>query len=310
MNLREIREVLLKNKNVARESTIVRHGDSSLYRFTNLEEFRKSIQNLSDISFLMPELKKVKATSLYRDNRDELMVSNKENNIIEDSSTLISNQIVGVVKFIDELTKDDQEHLIYIRLPEFSSIDEFISTLSEVKKAVEIPSLEIGGEAKILNCESGSIWVTILLGSLVSVRLIGKLVKIATDANLEIQKANIFKNYAGNLKLQNDILEQFKEAQDELLKNLIGKGAKEISDNEFQDKDNERIERLKLAIKSISSLLEKGAKFLPSFKSSDEIKQLYPKPEDEIDMIEQNVKSLLQGGNDASVEEEQNDIED
>lgn len=307
MNIREIREVLLKNSDVKRN----RDGTGgNKYLFTKLEKFRTSIRNLSKVAFLKLEIDKIMATATFNDSRDELYVNFDEAQIINNSSNLISDQIIGVTKFINELTKDDQEYLIYIKLPELSSIDEFISILGEIKKAVEIPSLEIGGEAKILNCEPGSIWVTILLGSLVAVRLIGKLVKIATDANLEIQKANIFKNYAGNLKLQNDILEQFKEAQDELLKNLIGKGAKEISDNEFQDKDNERIERLKLAIKSISSLLEKGAKFLPSFKSSDEIKQLYPKPEDEIDMIEQNVKSLLQGGNDASVEEEQNDIED
>lgn len=276
------------------------------YLFTNLEKFRTSIRNLSKVAFLKLEIDKIMATATFNDSRDELYVNFDEAQIINNSSNLISDQIIGVTKFINELTKDDQEYLIYIKLPELSSIDEFISILGEIKKAVEIPSLEIGGEAKILNCEPGSIWVTILLGSLVAVRLIGKLVKIATDANLEIQKAKIFKNYAGNLKLQNAILEKVKEAQDETLKTLIQQGAKEISDEEFQDTNNERVERLKLAIKSISNLLEKGAQFLPSFKSSEEIKQLYPKPEDGIEMIEQNVKSLLQGEN-GSTEDNEND---
>lgn len=292
MNIREIREILKSNKNIQRKGEYT-SGQPATYKYTNLESFRQSINKLSSISIFRSEINKIKATKLYNDSRDVLYIGSEEDDIISTTSAQLFNQINGVILFINEMTKDEEEHLIYIKLPEFSSIDDFILNLSEVKKAVEIPSLEIGGEAKILNCEPGSIWITILLGSALAVKLIGKLVKIATDANLEIQKAKIFKNYAEGLKLNNEFLNQLKSSHEELLKSLIQEGAQNISDTEFDAPDNERVGRMKLAIKSISNLLTKGAQFLPSFKSSEEIKELYPKPEEETQAIENNVKSLI-----------------
>lgn len=44
----------------------------------------------------------------------------------------------------------------------------------------------------------------------------------------------------------------------------------------------------------MSDLLNKGAEFLPPFKSSDDIKNIFPDTSDEIKMIEENVKSLME----------------
>lgn len=189
-----------------------------------------------------------------------------------------------------------EEDTIHVKLPELNTIDDLTDILKDLKRAVEIPSLEVGGQAKIVSFERGSIWIQIFVGATIAVRLIGKLVKIATDANIELKKGQVFGQYINNLKLKNEVLEMIKKAQEEQLKSLIQQGASEIDDSEFDDTNNERVERLKLAIRSMSDLLNKGAEFLPSSKSSDEIKNIFPDTSEEIKMIEENVKSLMKIG--------------
>lgn len=296
MNIRQIREILVRNSNVKRTGNYSKDNEGLDYEYTNLKALRNSIKELSILPFFLEQIEALKETSAVDDYRDAIMVDYKNHSIISSKSSELQAQITGLIRFIDEFTKTEEEDTIHVKLPELNTIDDLTDILKDLKRAVEIPSLEVGGQAKIVSFERGSIWIQIFVGATIAVRLIGKLVKIATDANIELKKGQVFGQYINNLKLKNEVLEMIKKAQEEQLKSLIQQGASEIDDSEFDDTNNERVERLKLAIRSMSDLLNKGAEFLPSSKSSDEIKNIFPDTSEEIKMIEENVKSLMKIG--------------
>lgn len=220
MNIRQVRKILLRNNNVKRIGSYVNTDDDGLsYQYKDLNSFRKSIEELSRFPFFVEQIKELKDTPIFNTTRQDLMTVNSTvDSTIKSKSRELQAQITGLIRFIDEiLIETDEENSIHIKLPELNTIDDLTDILKDLKRAIEIPSLEIGGEAKIVSFEKGSIWIEIFIGATIAVRLIGKLVRIATDANIELKKGRIFGQYANNLKLKNEVLEMFKEAQKEQL---------------------------------------------------------------------------------------------
>jgi gamma-glutamyl phosphate reductase len=104
-------------------------------------------------------------------------------------------------------------------------------------------------------------------------------------------EAKVFEQHAKTLELKNDALDTLVEAQKKQISNILANEAEAIANNHFDHKEPETIERLKLSISTISDLIEKGAKIIPSSSDSDTTK-LFP-DYNSLSLIESSIKQLM-----------------
>ena len=165
--------------------------------------------------------------------------------------------------------------------------------LEEIEQAITqvVVNETIGGEVKVSGWENGSFWLDIYLGSEAAVALIGSLAWSAAVVYKKIQEGRIFWQYVQSLKTKGKMLDEFEQAQKELIGKLIAAEARGVEDRTFPEHDNERVERLKNAIKTFAELMERGAEIHPALNAPEDVKNAFPKMK-ELPTIQSQTKQL------------------
>jgi len=176
-------------------------------------------------------------------------------------------------------------NIINVIIPSPFSFGDLQNISNEFKKAIEIPAAEVGGTVEVRSAQPGSVLLEVLLGTSAAVVIIGRIVKIATKANIEIKKAKIFNNYAENIKINNEMQQGIVDAQKIMIDKILSEGAVDIEKGLDLDEDIQRVGRLKHAIETMSKLMSRGVKILPSPKESPEIKELFASQEEDSNLL-------------------------
>src|SRR5690606_28132306 len=98
--------------------------------------------------------------------------------------------------------------------------------------------------------------------------------------------------YAKSLKLSNEMNQTILEAQKQLIDEIVEKEIEEAKKDIDTSDDITKVGRLKLAVTTISELLRKEIKFLPSPNMASDIVENFPSEENS-SLIEKEMIKLL-----------------
>lgn len=267
-------------------------SDYANYSVSGLTNLRKSINELDKTNLFQDKILRLKHSSWFSGFEDQTIIINTENTTINNFISFIQTASLGISEYVNLKSKTDEDFVLNIYLPSQYTFSDFESLSNDLKKGIELPSLDVGGSSKIISAEPGSIWLVVAFTTSAAITMVGKIIKIATKANIEIQKGKIFANYAQSLKLSNEMNQTILEAQKKLVNEIIDKEIEEAKKDIDTSDDITKVSRLKLAVKTISELLRREIKFLPSPKMGIGIVENFP-DEENSSLIEKEMIKLL-----------------
>jgi len=269
------------------------HSDYTKYSASGLTNLRKSLKELDKTNLFKNQINELKSLSWFSGFEDQKNVSSSENTQITNFISFIKTASQGINEYINLNSKSNEGFILNIYLPSQYTFSDFESLSNDLKKGIELPSLDVGGSSTIISAEPGSIWLVVAFTTSAAISIVGKIIRIATKANIEIQKGKIFANYAKSLKLSNEMNQTILEAQKKLVDEIIEKEIEEAKKDLDTSDDITKVGRLKLAVTTISELLRKEIKFLPSPKMASDIVENFP-DEENSSLIEKEMIKLIE----------------
>jgi len=282
MSLVEVYELIQESINsyVYKSTT----DDYQRYSATGLKSIRRIIKNLEEADLFKEVVRSLKSQSWFKGGANISIITSEENTSIV---KLLDSLVDGGNIVLDIIQKGNRNlsNIINVIIPSPFSFGDLQNISNEFKKAIEIPAAEVGGTVEVRSAQPGSVLLEVLLGTSAAVVIIGRIVKIATKANIEIKKAKIFNNYAENIKINNEMQQGIVDAQKIMIDKILSEGAVDIEKGLDLDEDIQRVGRLKHAIETMSKLMSRGVKILPSPKESPEIKELFASQEEDSNLL-------------------------
>jgi hypothetical protein len=263
------------------------------YEAKNLSILRRSINIIEDIPYLDKEITILKQSWLFESTADNQKINATQSTQVNSEITSLRIKL-DTFKEIAETSKlFNGSDTILIRIPEINSFDDLQKYANDFKKAIEFPILDesIGGKAKILSADEGSIIFYVSLGTIAAVKLVAGICWAAAVIKKKKAEAEIFEQHAKTLELKNDAISTFVEAQKIQLKNILDAEATSIANKEYNHKEPETLERLKLSISTVAELIDKGVQILPLSKDED-IQKSFPDYKNP-NLIESSIKQIV-----------------
>jgi uncharacterized membrane-anchored protein YhcB (DUF1043 family) len=125
--------------------------------------------------------------------------------------------------------------------------------------------------------QPGSLWLDIYLGSAAAVSLVGGMVWSAAVIRKKQAEARILDNIADSMEIKNEMLDGVRKGIEEHIQMVVESEAINLFSHNFDAGDNrEQIERLKMGIKDLAGLIEKGAEVHPALTAPETVKNLFP----------------------------------
>ncbi len=270
--------------------TYVSSSSPASYKWSNLRQLRATIDALSEIEFLLPEVTHLQQNAIFNTTSDELKISSDDDTKITIQIDKLRNGLEYILRALLAKNKYTKQDSVIIKLPETKTFDELSKVATDFKKGVEIPILDSAvGEVNIMTAESGSIWLLVYVGS--AINLVAAICWSAAVLRRKFAEAKLFEQHARTLTLKNDSLENLIDSQKQQLQNILQAEAESIANKHYTEHNNENVERLKLSISTISELIEKGAMILPAEKSNPDTNKLFP-DYNHLSLIESTIKQL------------------
>jgi hypothetical protein len=264
------------------------------YQAKNLRTLRRLINLVENIPYLDKEISNLKSSWLFESTSDNQNISGKQNNLVDTETTSIRIKLETFKEIAEKSKLFNGSDTISIRIPEINSFENLQKYANDFKKAIEIPILDesIGGNATILSANEGSIILYVSLGTIAAVKLVAGICWAGAVIKKKKAEAEIFEQHAKTLELKNDALSTFVEAQKIQLKNILDAEATAIADKQYNHKEPETLERLKLSISTVADLIDKGVQILPLNKDEDIQKSFpdYKAP----NLIESSIKQIVE----------------
>jgi len=292
MNNRETYQIVKENFKYLDLESNYKSGSDFPYITDNLNRLRDSIIKLEIIPFLQEIIANIKSTALFTNSGNTISFDISDYNQINKKIDELRIGLFYIIQQFESVNELENESTLAIKLPEIKTFSELVKIANDFKKAIEIPLLDskIESELDIKSAEPGSIWLMVGVGATVAINLIGGIVWSAAVIKKKKAEANIFEAHAKTLDLKNEQIELYVKAQKTQLENLLNAEAEAIATEHYSHQDPETIERLKLSITTVSELIEKGARILPT-SNSDNIKELFPNYNN-LSMIQSAIKKI------------------
>lgn len=262
------------------------------YYVKNLKDLRKKLKSLSVIPFLDEDFKRLEDIGFFLSNEDTSFFNSADYTKLNGVVHRISVGLHYFVRHFEKNNRLNDEYSLTIKLPELNSFSDLSRISTDFKKALEIPLLDskLDSDLKIITAEKGSIWLYVTIGTTVGVSLIGSITWAAAVIKRRRAEAKIFESHTRTLDLKNDMMEMYIDAQKKMLEKVLHDEAEAIATKSYSEVTPETIERLKLSISTVSDLIDRGAKILPT-SNSDDVKELFPNFKG-LSMIESAIKKI------------------
>jgi hypothetical protein len=297
MRLREIQKKIVASVDgLFLNSEQLSGSNPPQYAINNVINANKSIHALSDIGLFESEMSKLRLTSFYNNPNDSIRVNKEEfQNITGGVATIKKNAALLLEALNNSLHSEslDSEKSLSIKITSLKSFDDLILIGEKLKKTIQLPLSEFsdGGEIEIVNFDSGTFWLDIILPTAASVTLIGSVAWAGAVIYKKYKEAFAFNAYAEGLAIQKEHLQDLKDAAKKKIDLDIEAEAKLIQNEFFLTEDNEQLNRLKLSIKEYSELIQKGVQIQPALAAPEKITNLFPNYK-AMELIESKIKHL------------------
>lgn len=297
MRLREIQKLLAENiGKMTLAGSQVGPTNPVQYQFLNVLSTNEAVDAFEKLGTLFQtDINELKLTSFYKNPYDAINVSQQEYSKINGAFNRLKQSVNRLNDVISKAleNKELNEKMVSIKIKELGDISDLIGLLEKLRKVIQLPISEYsqGGEIQILDFDSGSFWIDIMLPTSSAVILLGSIAWAGAVIFKKYQESFAFKNYADGLRIQKEHLEILKEAAKAKIELDIEAEAKMIQNEYFTPEDAEQLNRLKLSIKEYSKLIEKGVEIQPSLAAPENIANLFPNFK-VLNLIESKIKHL------------------
>lgn len=264
------------------------------YQGRELQELRRSINKIEHVPFINNEITGLKESWLFQSSADSQFITSAQKGEVEKIINVLRIKLSTLSEIAESSKLLDAKDVLLVQIPEIQSFDNLQKYANDFKKAIEIPILEpnINGSVTIVGADQGSVILYIALGTIAGVKLVAGICWAAAVIKKKQAEAEIFEAHARTLNLKNEALEDFVSAQRTQLKNILTAEAEAIALKEYNHKEPETIERLKLSITTVSDLIDRGVSILPS-SQDDDIQKSFPDYKN-LNLIESTIKQITQ----------------
>lgn len=246
----------------------------------NIQSFKEAIPFLQNIPIFQKEIQDILAAELYSTSHDSLTfgTTTRAYNVYADAMKII-NKASLLLDLSNEIYPPLSENTISIKLPETSDMRALYHYIKSFEQAFSILLTDdaINSTISIENWEHGSFWINLYAGSALAIGVISGTVWASAVIANKYQEVKIHEQYVRSLNIKNESLEDLLQAQKELTDDLINMETRAIIDKHLGGStDQEKFERVKLAIKTIAELINQGAEINPALDAPENVQNLFP----------------------------------
>lgn len=294
MRLRSVKDILEKAKNLLIFSAVERPGNPVTYRINEVLNLHKAIDLLDKSNLFKSQVNELKTLSFYEATTENLIVSKQEYSIIYRIISNLQESIESTIKALSSVIYEDNPDIISIKIPDPKSFKDIVETSQSLDKVFNqtLFHKDINGNYKIVNFDSGSYWIDILIsGGAPILHFIAALAWGGAVVYKKVQEGRLLKEQVTALKLSNGATKEINE-KNKIAENAIAQNEAEfIYNNFYKGEDPEQIERIKLALNELAKLYSRGTEIYPSIEASKDIKSEFPDVK-AIEKLKSKIKAL------------------
>lgn len=292
MRLIELKKVIEEANNLLTNYTASTYQGS--YVITNVQPIKKALLLLIKTGILNSDSEEIQRVissegeKMLFDNND---VRNKIFNIISDinrSVKYLNQWLDNIIPIEEEETEDS----INVMLPKMKDLDDLLRYVTSVQKGFSliINTLD-GGIIKFKTLDRGSDIITFSLGSTIIVSFVASCWTLAVKVFKDVHAMKMLKLQLQQEKAKTELINSAKEIYSKYLDNFINTGVNEIVEKHdiTLKEPKEDLVRISNGIKEFISLINDGAKIIPSINASENVAELFP---GYVKLIDRQMKSL------------------
>ncbi|MDO6854878.1 hypothetical protein IZU89_04795 [Cellulophaga lytica] len=280
MRLRTIKHII---EEILPELEVIatkRNSSPTTFQLSNTKKLKNAILEIEELELLTDFLSELQNQSFYSFNGDRLIIHQQEYNILNRTIPQLKKILEATVESIEKAQNHeiDSGLVVSIKIPEISDFEELEKISSKLTKIFNqtLLSDEIDGGFRIIGFDTGSNWIDILATSTAIVHTIGGLAWSGAVVFKKFQEGLLLQQKVKEMKISNNAIEEVIEKSKEAVNESAEKEAQYIYNKYFAGKDPEQIARIKMSLKEIAELYNKGGTIKPSLEASEEISEEFP----------------------------------
>jgi len=246
---------------------------------SNLNAFRSRFASFDTIPFFNKEKQIIKSSFLFQTVSDQL---NHDRNQLQDllrtaeTIRLGAEALKGALASI--LPAPDKDTVV-VKLPGAKDLEEVVEYLSTFQRALasNVINSKINGQVVVKSWQPGSLWLDIYLGTAAAITLVGGMIWSAAVIRKKQAEVKILEKIVDSMEIKNQMLDGIRKGVDDHIQMVVESEAVNLAAHNFGESENrEQIERLKMGIKDLAGLIEKGAEVHPALTAPEDVKNLFP----------------------------------
>jgi hypothetical protein len=279
MRLVELKKVIKEANNLLTEYTASTYQDS--YIITNVQPLKKALQLLIKSGILNSDSEEIQrvisseGVNMLFDNNN---VRNKVFNTIRD----INRSVIYLNQWLDNIIpveEEETEDTISICLPKMSDLVDLQKYVTSVQKGFTyITSTLEGGIIKFKTLDRGSDIITFAVGTPFIVTILVSFWKLGVRVIKDVYELKLLEQKLEQEKAKTEVINSAKEIYNNRVDKILNEGISEVLDSQnikLKEKKEDLL-RISNGIKELITLINDGAKIMPSLNASEEIAELFP----------------------------------
>lgn len=250
--------------------------------FNKLPSFREAIYLIEETGLFPNEVSSLKRTPIFQVVDDSINLDIHVGNGIVDRVSKLRELVESIIAALQRVLPEETAESIRVKLPGITSLIELSRFADKLQTIFDqlIVNDDIKGHAQIEYIEPGSIWIEISLGTVLAVKLIGKVAWSAAVVAKKRQEGKYFEQVVREKTIQNDVKEHAAAAFKTLVDITVQVEAKGIEDEFYKTKDPERLNRIKNSVNELADMIMIGTEVHSSLTASESVSNLFPNMKD------------------------------
>lgn len=278
MRLRIIRDIIDEEIPFIELKATPRNSNPKTHQLTNADTLQNAINELDELGMFAEIIDILKKQSFYSHTTNSIVIPDQEYRILLQKIPELKRVAEGISTAITQTIDDNDENVISIKIPKPQNFEDLKITSDKLHKIFSqtLSADELNGGIRIKNFDTGSYWVDIVASSKEIVAVIGGLAWSGVIVYKKLQEGRILQQKARELKISNDAIEEIVDKTKEKTNEIADMEANHLYKIFFKGKDNEQVERIKLALKELADLYSKGAEIHPSLNAENKVIESFP----------------------------------
>lgn len=274
MRLRDINKLLDETVPIIQNMSIRNEAGSLVV--SNFVAAFEAIKRLENIEFLTEEISVFKSMpELYNNisSEDFFRIGSKQYEALREAVNNVVEKRKLVTRLTNQSLGEESENSINVKLPNYDELDKIIKFFQDLNNIFTMTIMDerVGGKVEVEAFESGSLWITISVGTTAALTLLSQIVNAALKLKNNHYETEKVKMHTQAIGVSVDFMKHLEAQISEQANLLTASYAKEIleSNEDIKNSNKEYVGRLEQSLKTMSRLLFEGAEIHKTLTSSN-----------------------------------------